>query len=65
MKPLNLLNQAMRAVAYQRIAMAIRLAGKVGLCFIIVVLYVTPAAAREIQSKYLPNSGVQWLLPKP
>jgi hypothetical protein len=53
---LNLLYQAMHAVAYRRIATAIRLASKVGVCFIVIVLYVTPTAAREIQSKYLPNS---------
>ncbi len=45
----------MRAVAYRRIAMAIRMASKVGVLFIIVVLYVTPAAAGAIHSGYLPN----------
>ena len=62
---LNLLYQVMRAVAYQRIAMAIGMAGKVGVFFIVVVLYVTPAATRAIHSGYLPNGGFQWLLPKP
>ncbi len=62
---LNLLYQEMCAVAYRRIAMAIRLAGKVGVCFIVVVMYVNPVAAGKTQSKYSPNSSVQWLLPKP
>jgi hypothetical protein len=64
-KALNLLYQAMRAVAYRRIAMAIKMAGKVGVFFIVLVLYVTPAAAGAIHSGYLPNGGFQWLLPKP
>ncbi len=45
----------MRAVAYRHIAMAIGMASKVGLFFIVVVLYVTPAAAGAIHSRYLPN----------
>jgi hypothetical protein len=49
------LYQAMRAVAYRRIAMAIEMARKVGVFFIIVVLYVTLAAAGAIHSGYLPN----------
>jgi hypothetical protein len=53
---LNLLYQAMHAVAYRRIAMAIRMASKVGVFFIVVVLYVTPAATKAIHSRYLPNS---------
>ncbi len=52
---LNLLYQAMCAVGYRRIAMAIEMASKVGVFFIIVVLYVTPAAAGAIHSGYLPN----------
>ncbi len=64
-KALNLLYQAMRPVSYWRIAMAIGMAGKVGVFFIVVVLYVTPVAARAINSGYLPNGGFQWLLPKP
>jgi hypothetical protein len=62
---LNLLYWAMRAVAYRRILMAIGMAGKVGVFFIIIILYVTPAAAGAIHSGYLPNGGFQWLLPKP
>ncbi len=62
---LNLLHQVMHAVAYWRIAMAIGMAGKVGLFFIVIVLYVTPAATGAIHSGYLPNGGFQWLLPKP
>ncbi len=53
----------MRAVAYPRIAMAIGMAGKVGVFFIVVVLYVTPAAAGAIHIGY--SRGFQWLLPKP
>jgi hypothetical protein len=45
----------MRAVAYRRIAMAIRMASKVGVFFIVVILYVTPAAAGAIQSGYSHN----------
>ncbi len=45
----------MRAVAYQCIAMAIGMASKVGVFFIVVVLYVTPAAAGAIHSGYLLN----------
>jgi hypothetical protein len=45
----------MRAVAYQRITMAIGMARKVGVFFIVVVLYVTPVAAGAIHSGYLPN----------
>jgi hypothetical protein len=52
---LNLLYQAMHAVFYRRIAMAIGMASKVGVFFIVVVLYVTPAAAGAIHSGYLPN----------
>jgi hypothetical protein len=52
---LNLLYRAMRAVAYRRIAMAIRMASKVGVFVIVVVLYMTPAAAGAIHSRYLPN----------
>jgi hypothetical protein len=55
----------MRALAYRRIAMAIKMASKVGVFFIVVVLYVTPATAGAIHSGYLPNGGFQWLLPKP
>jgi hypothetical protein len=54
----------MHAVAYQRIAMAIRMAGKVGVFFIVVVLYVTPATTGAILSGYSPNGGFQWLLSK-
>ncbi len=64
-KTLNLLYRAMRAVAYWRIAMAIGMASKVGVFFIVFILYVTPAAARAIHSGYLPNGSFQWLLPKP
>jgi hypothetical protein len=52
---LNLLYRAMRAVAYRRIAMAIGMASKVDVFFIVIVLYVTPAAARAIHSGYSPN----------
>ncbi len=55
----------MCALVYRRIAMAIGMARKVGVLFIVVVLYVTPAAAGAIHSGYLPNGGFQWLLPKP
>jgi hypothetical protein len=56
-KALNFLYQAMCAVAYRRIAMAIGMAGKVGVFFIIIVLNVTPAAAGAIHSGYLPNGS--------
>jgi hypothetical protein len=62
---LDLLYQVMHAVAYRRIAMAIGMAGKAGVFFIVIVLYVTLAAAGAIHSGYLPNGGFQWLLPKP
>jgi hypothetical protein len=52
---LNLLYQAMCALAYWRIAMAIGMASKVGVFFIVVVLYVTLAPARAIHSRYLPK----------
>jgi hypothetical protein len=52
---LNLLYQAMHTVAYRRIAMAIGMASKVGVFFIVVVLYATPAAAWAIYSGYFPN----------
>jgi hypothetical protein len=55
----------MHALAYQRIAMAIGMASKVGVFFIVVVLYVTPVAAVAIYSGYLPNGSFRWLLPKP
>jgi hypothetical protein len=55
LESLNLLYQEMHAVAYQRIAMAIGMASKVGVFFIVVVLYVTPAAAEAIHSRYSPN----------
>jgi hypothetical protein len=45
----------MRTVAYWRIAMAIGMASKVGVFFIVVVLYVTLVAAGAIHSGYLPN----------
>ncbi len=62
---LNLLYRAMHALAYRCIAMAIGMASKVGVFFIVIVLYVNPEAARAIHSGYLPNGGFQWLLPKP
>ena len=55
----------MCALAYRCIAMAIEMASKVGVFFIVLVLYVTPVAAGGIHSGYLPNGGFQWLLPKP
>jgi hypothetical protein len=54
-KSLNLLYQAMRTVAYRGITMAIGMANKVGVFFIVVVLYVTPVAARAIHGRYSPN----------
>jgi hypothetical protein len=45
----------MHAVAYRHIAMAIGMASKVGVFFIVVVLYVTPVANGAIHSGYLPN----------
>ena len=65
LKPLDLLYRAMCTLAYQGIAMAIGMASKVGVFFIVIVLYVNPEAARAIHSGYLPNGGFQWLLPKP
>ena len=59
LESLNLLYQEMHAVAYQRIAMAIGMASKVGVVFIVIVLYVTPAAAGAIHSGYLPNGKFQ------
>ncbi len=58
-KALNLLYRAMCALAYRCIAMAIRMASKVGAFFIVVVLYVTPVAAGAIHSRYLSNDGFQ------
>ncbi len=62
---LDLFHRPMHVVTYQRIAMAIKLASKVGVCFIVIFLYVTPAAAGTIHSRYLPNCSILWLLPKP
>ena len=45
----NLLHWAMHAVSYCRIAMAIKMASKVGTFFIVVLLIVALAAARAIQ----------------
>jgi hypothetical protein len=61
---LNLLYQAMCALAYRCITMAIGMASKVGVFFIPVGLYVTLAAAGAIHSGYLPKCVFQWLLPK-
>ena len=45
-KALDLLRQAMLAVSYRRIAMAIKMASKVDVFFIVVLLIVTLVAAR-------------------
>ena len=51
MKAMNLLHRAMLAVSYRCIAMANKMASKVGVFFIIVLLIVTLAAAGAIRSK--------------
>ncbi len=45
----------MHAVAYQCIAMAIGMASKVGVIFVVIVLYVSPVAAGAVHSGNLPN----------
>jgi hypothetical protein len=50
-KALDLLHQAMLAVSYRRIAMAIKMASKVDVFFIVVLLIVTLVAARAIRSE--------------
>ena len=45
MKAMNLLHRAMLTVSYRRIAMANKMASKVGVFFIIVLLIVTLALA--------------------
>ena len=51
MNATNLLHWAMHAVLYRRIAMAIKMASKVGTCCIIVVLIIAMAASGAIRSK--------------
>ena len=51
MKAAQLLHRAMRTVKYRRIAMAIKMASKVGTCCIIVVLIIALVAARVIRSE--------------
>ena len=48
---MNLLHQAMQAVSYHRIAMAIKTARKVGTFCIVIVLIVALTAAGVIRSK--------------
>ncbi len=48
---LDLLYWAMHAVLYQRIAMAIRTASKVGVIFVVVLLAVALAATGAIRSE--------------
>ena len=54
----------MPLVLYQRIALAIKMAGELD-AFVLIVfyacLYGTLAVAGAIQSKYSTNCGVQWL----
>jgi hypothetical protein len=45
--------------------MAIEMASKYGESLLMLFFCVTLAGAGAIQSKYLPNSGIQWLLSKP
>ncbi len=51
LKATNLLHQAILAVSYRRIAMAIKTASKVGVFCIVVLLIVTLAAAGAIRSE--------------
>jgi hypothetical protein len=51
LKATDLLYQAILAVSYQRIPMAIEMASKVGVFCIVVLLIATLAAARAIRSK--------------
>ncbi len=60
-KALDLLHLAMLPVSYWRIAMAIIMASKGGLYFIVVLLIVALVAAGAIRSELLPNGSVQWL----
>jgi hypothetical protein len=55
----------MRSILYWRIVMAIKLASKYRLCFVIVFLPVTPAGAGAIRSEYLPNGNFQQHLVQP
>ncbi len=51
MKAAHLLHRAMRTVKYRHIAMAIKMASKVGTCCIIVVLIIALVAASVIRSE--------------
>jgi hypothetical protein len=51
----------MSAVLYQRTAVAIKMASKVGLFFVIILFADALAAAGVIQSEYLPDGSGQWL----
>ncbi len=56
---LDLLCRVMYTVSYCCIAVAIKVASKVGVFFIIVLLIVALEAAGAILSKWLPDGGVQ------
>jgi hypothetical protein len=56
---------AMHAVLYRRTTSAIKTASKYGAFFVVFFLHATLMSAGMIQSKYLPDGGVQWLLVKP
>jgi len=61
MKATNLLHRATLTVSNRQIVMAFKMASKVGAFFIVVLLIVALAAARAIQRKKSPDSGIQWL----
>ncbi len=58
---LDLLHQAMHAVTYQRIAMAIKTASKVGL-FVYRFLFACCPGGRHANTEQVVNGSVQWLL---
>ena len=61
-KALDLLYWSMGLISYRRIVFAIKMASKLGVFCIIVLLSVALAAAEAIRSEQLPDSSVQWLL---
>ncbi len=61
-KVLDILHWAIQVVWYWGIAMAIKMASKVGQFVVVVLFAVALAAAGVIWSKLLPDGGIQWLL---
>ena len=62
MNAMNLLHWVMCTVMNQRITTAIKMASKVGVFFIVVLLIVALAAAGAMRSEKSPDDSVQWLV---